>query len=132
MKKTTVEIKETLFNILIKLFFLFLLLFFFAFDYAAICNIKKDILTIYCSMMAASLFFFGLTFFPKIRIKAYVAFALCITGYLYMYNNTEEIVEERQQINCLEIGLIYDPVQKICRDDCWTWDKEKGCLKETE
>lgn len=30
--------------------------------------------------------------------------------------------------HCLDIGKIYDPVQKICRDDCLTWDDKKGCI----
>jgi hypothetical protein len=34
--------------------------------------------------------------------------------------------------HCLDIGKIYDPVQKICRDDCLTWDDKLGCVPITE
>jgi len=34
--------------------------------------------------------------------------------------------------HCLDIGKIYDPVQKICRDDCLTWNDEQGCVPITE
>ena len=33
---------------------------------------------------------------------------------------------------CLDTGKIFDPVQKICRDDCLTWDKKYGCVPITE
>lgn len=34
---------------------------------------------------------------------------------------------------CLDHKMIYDPIQKICRDDCLTWDDEVGCVPvETE
>ena len=33
---------------------------------------------------------------------------------------------------CLDIGKIYDPVQKICRDDCLTWNDKIGCVPITE
>lgn len=36
------------------------------------------------------------------------------------------------QMSCLDMGKIYDPVQKICRDDCLTWDKKYGCIPITE
>jgi hypothetical protein len=34
--------------------------------------------------------------------------------------------------HCLDIGKIYDPVQKICRDDCLTWDDKQGCIPITK
>ena len=36
------------------------------------------------------------------------------------------------QMSCLDMGKIYDPVQKICRDDCLTWDKKYGCVPITK
>ena len=33
---------------------------------------------------------------------------------------------------CLDIGKIYDPEQKICRDDCLTWNKIEGCVPITK
>lgn len=32
---------------------------------------------------------------------------------------------------CLDAGKIYDPEQKICRDDCLTWDEKVGCVAIT-
>ena len=122
-----------LLNVIIKLFVVFLMLMFFAFDYITVDGgTKANILNVYYVVMAASLFFFILTFFQRIKIAAYVFFVLCLTVYAYMYHNTEEIVERRQSVNCLEIGKIYDPIQKICRDDCWKWDDKSGCLKEND
>lgn len=36
------------------------------------------------------------------------------------------------KVYCLDIGKIYDPVNKICRDDCLTWDDKIGCVPITE
>ncbi len=33
------------------------------------------------------------------------------------------------QMSCLDMGKIYDPVQKICRDDCLTCDKKCGYVR---
>ena len=33
---------------------------------------------------------------------------------------------------CLDVGKIFDPIQKICRDDCLTWDEKYGCIPITE
>ena len=37
-----------------------------------------------------------------------------------------------EKARCLDIGQIYDPEQKICRDDCLTWDEKIGCVAITE
>ena len=36
-----------------------------------------------------------------------------------------------EKANCLDLGKIYDPEQKICRDDCLTWDEKIGCVAIT-
>ena len=131
MAEKATQVKEdAVFSILLKLFFIFLMLLGFAFEYAAINNAEGDILNIYYSVMTACLFFFVLTFFSKIRVIAYCAFVICIVVYGYLHDNLNEIVTERRRVDCLETGKIYDPVQKICRSDCWNWDEELGCLKE--
>lgn len=131
MAEKATQVKEdAVFSILLKLFFIFLMLFGFAFEYAAINNAEGDILNIYYSVMTACLFFLVLTFFSKIRVIAYCAFVICIVVYGDMHDNLNEIVTERRRVDCLETGKIYDPVQKICRSDCWKWDDELGCLKE--
>lgn len=45
----------------------------------------------------------------------------CILGYLFL----------DEKANCLDLGKIYDPIQKICRDDCLTWDEKAGCIPIT-
>ncbi len=47
--------------------------------------------------------------------------SICVLGYLIFDN----------QARCLDIGKIYDPEQKICRDDCLTWDETTGCVPIT-
>lgn len=37
-----------------------------------------------------------------------------------------------EKASCLDLGRIYDPEQKICRDDCLTWDETVGCVPITE
>jgi len=53
-----------------------------------------------------------------------VAGFLLIAGILYYLFDNEG--------NCLDRGKIYDPVQKICRDDCLTWNEKIGCVPITE
>lgn len=36
-----------------------------------------------------------------------------------------------RKANCLDLGKIYDPEQKICRNDCLTWDEKIGCVPIT-
>lgn len=47
---------------------------------------------------------------------------ICVFGYLFF----------DEKANCLDLGKIYDPEQKICRDDCLTWDEKIGCVPITE
>lgn len=37
-----------------------------------------------------------------------------------------------EKANCLDLGQIYDPEQKICRKDCLTWDEKVGCVAITK
>lgn len=47
---------------------------------------------------------------------------ICVFGYLLF----------DEKANCLDLGKIYDPEQKICRDDCLTGDEKIGCVPITE
>lgn len=51
-----------------------------------------------------------------------VMIIICVFGYLFF----------DEKANCLDLGKIYDPEQKICRDDCLTWDEKIGCVPITE
>ncbi len=126
MDKQTLNIKKVIFKTLI----LFLLVAFFMLDYVEIFPISENILHLYVSMMFVCLISFMLTFFKKLRKSAYFIFISGFAVYIYMYNNITEIIEKHRQVYCLETGKIYDPIQKICRDDCWKWNDKLGCLKE--
>ena len=47
---------------------------------------------------------------------------ICVLSYLWFDD----------KMLCLDMGKIYDPTQKICRDDCLTWDDEIGCVPITK
>ena len=63
-------------------------------------------------------------FFKMIwSILALVGLAVTCIFLYYLFDN---------KAHCLDIGKIYDPVQKICRDDCLTWDDKQGCVPITK
>jgi len=53
------------------------------------------------------------------NIFALVGLAVISIVFYYLFDN---------KAHCLDIGQIYDPVQKICRDDCLTWNDKEGCV----
>lgn len=55
-------------------------------------------------------------------ILPFIVLAIGVIGYLWFDD----------QMFCLDIGKIYDPVQKICRDDCLTWNEKIGCVPITK
>lgn len=55
---------------------------------------------------------------------------LSIIGALFIYSISILYLDDKSY--CLDIGKIYDPIQKICRDDCLTWDDKTGCVPITE
>jgi len=81
-------------------------------------------------IMLACLISFALTVFQKFRKIAYIVFVVSLGFYCYMHDYNKEIVEQHNLVNCLEVGKVYDPNQKVCRGDCWKWDDKLGCLKE--
>ena len=56
-------------------------------------------------------------------ILALVGFAIVGIFLYYLFDD---------KAHCLDIGKIYDPMQKICRDDCLTWDDKIGCVPITK
>lgn len=117
-------------DVIIKLFLCAILFAFFAIDLFVVDLKNKTILITYTSVMFVSLLSLFLTIFPKLYKIALGLFIISFTVYIYMYNNVAEIVEQHNLVNCLNIGKVYDPNQKICRTDCWKWDEKLGCLKE--
>ena len=117
-------------DVIIKLFLCAILFAFFAIDLFEVDLKNKTILITYTSVMFVSLLSLFLTIFPKLYNISLGLFIISFTVYIYMYNNVAEIVEQHNLVNCLNIGKVYDPNQKICRTDCWKWDEKLGCLKE--
>lgn len=61
---------------------------------------------------------------------AYIVLGTALVIFILMGKYVPEIKEQHDIDACMDSGKVYDPVQKICRDDCWKWDDELGCLKE--
>ncbi|MBQ8869966.1 MAG: hypothetical protein IJ019_01155 [Alphaproteobacteria bacterium] len=117
-------------DVALKIFLCVVLLLFFGVDYIEVSLINKAVLNVYVSMMFVSLLSLFLTIFPKVFKYAICVFLISFLIYIYMYNNIDEIVEQHNLVDCFEVGKVYDPNQKICQDNCWTWDEKLGCLKE--
>ena len=115
---------------LIKLIILGGLVLFFAVEYVIVTGISYSVFVFYCLIMLACLVSFILTVFHKIRKIFYICFIISFCIFCYMHNYNDEIVERHIIDMCLDRGLVYDPIQKICRTDCWKWDNKLGCLKE--
>lgn len=130
MDKQALFDKKIIFSILIKLVFLALGYFYILFELSTVDEISKETYNLYRFIMLVCLISFALTVFYKIKNIAYIVCSIGCLAYIYMYNYNEEIVNQHNETNCLEVGKIYDPIQKICRDDCWKWDDKLGCLKE--
>lgn len=63
--------------------------------------------------------------FFKIILSILALVGLVVVG-IFLYYLLDD------KAHCLDIGKIYDPVQRICRDDCLTWDDKIGCVPITK
>ena len=130
MDKQALFDKKIIFSVLIKLVFLALGYFYMLFELSTVDEISKETYNLYRLIMLVCLISFGLTVYYKIRKIAYMVCSISCLAFIYMYKYNVEIVTQHNETNCLEVGKIYDPIQKVCRDDCWKWDDKLGCLKE--
>jgi hypothetical protein len=73
---------------------------------------------------------FGISYRAKYRKMAYWIFGCALTVFVLMSEYVPEIKEQLDIDRCLDGGMVYDPVQKICRTDCLTWDDVRGCIKD--
>jgi hypothetical protein len=73
---------------------------------------------------------FGISYRSKYRKMAYWIFGCALTVFVLMSEYVPEIKEQLDIDKCLDGGMVYDPVQKICRTDCLTWDDVRGCIKD--
>ena len=85
---------------------------------------------LYGAIICICLGTFGASYFRKYRKIAYIIFASSLTIFILMNRYIPEIKEQHLIEMCLDGGMVYDPIQKICRTDCWKWDDKLGCLKE--
>lgn len=124
--------KWTLFIIkhIIKAIIYFVLFSVLVISYAISTNITPLLQYLYGIVIAVCLGSFGASYLKKCRKIAYIIFVSSLTIFILMSRYIPEIKEQHIIDRCLDGGMVYDPVQKICRDDCWKWDDKLGCLKE--
>lgn len=104
-------------NIYITAFIMLILFMHFVFDYMNVSLIDERILQIYILAMSVCLLSLFFTIFQKTYKFAYIIFICSFTVYIYMYNNVDEIVRERGDTRCLEIGLDYNHEMRKCIDE---------------
>ncbi len=85
---------------------------------------------LYGAVVIVALGAFGLSYCQKYRKIAYIVLGTALVIFILMGKYVPEIKEQHDIDACMDSGKVYDSVQKICRDDCWKWDDELGCLKE--
>ena len=83
---------------------------------------------LYGTVVIIALGAFGLSYCQKYRKIAYIVLGMALVVFILMGKYVPEIKEQHDIDACMDSGKVYDPVQKICRDDCLTWSKETGCV----
>lgn len=83
---------------------------------------------LYGTVVIIALGAFGLSYCQKYRKIAYIVWGMALVVFILMGKYVPEIKEQHDIDACMDSGKVYDPVQKICRDDCLTWSKETGCV----
>lgn len=112
----------------VKFFVLIIMLVFFVSDYSTVKSIRLWLLFSYALIMFVCSLSFFLTMFPPIRRVAYIIFGISLVSLLLLNRFNSEIYNEFKVVDCVEVGQVWDPEQKICRTDCLKWNKEKGCI----
>ena len=130
MDKQVLSKKDRILMNVVKIIFCIVSYLYILYELTIIDGISNKIYNLYYLVMLACLISFALTVFQKFRKIAYIVFVISLGFYCYMHDYNKEIVEQHNLVNCLEVGKVYDPNQKNCRDDCWKWDDKLGCLKE--
>lgn len=100
-----------------------------AVSYVIVTGVTPLLQYLYGTVIAVCLGAFGTSYLKKYRKISYTTVISSLTVFVLMNNYIPEIKEQHMIDRCLDSGMVYDPVQKICRDDCWKWDKKLGCLK---
>ena len=83
---------------------------------------------LYGTVVIIALGAFGLSYCQKYRKIAYIVWGMALVVFILMGKYVPEIKEQHDIDACMDSGKVYDPIQKICRDDCLTWSKETGCV----
>ena len=97
---------------------------------AIVWGVEPLIQYLYAIVSVVCFVAFGLTFWVRWQKPAYIVFGVFFVCFILMGKYVSQIKEQLDMDVCLDGGMVYDPVQKICRNDCWKWDDKLGCLKE--
>ncbi len=130
MNEQVLSNKDKIFIVVAKIIFCIMFYLYILYELTIIDGISEEIYNLYYLIMLVCLIFFALTSFYKIKRVAYICFIISFCAYYYMHDYNDEIVQQHKIVDCLEVGKVYDPEQKICRTDCWKWDDKLGCLEE--
>lgn len=69
-------------------------------------------------------------FYLKIcTFAGFMVVTLCLFGSLYLFIIDSDFLDIDV---CLDAGKVWDYEQKICRDDCLTWNDKIGCVPITK
>ena len=109
----------------------FILLSILGINYAIVIGIEPFLQYIYGTIAVICLGAFGVSYWARYKKIAYIVFSLTLVGFILMSKYVPEIKEQLDIDVCLDRGMVYDPTQKICRQDCIKWDRVLGCIKET-
>lgn len=115
---------------IIKAIIYFVLFSVLAISYVIVIGITPLLQYLYGAVITVCLGTFGASYSKKHRKISYSLFAGSLTIFILMSFYIPEIKERHIIDICLDGGMVYDPIKKICRDDCWRWDDKLGCLKE--
>lgn len=76
------------------------------------------------------MFYYIFRFYLKIcALVGFIFLTGCIIGIVYLLWFDPDFFDID---SCLDQGLVWDYEQRICRDDCLTWNKREGCVPITD
>lgn len=108
----------------------FILLSILGINYVIVTGIEPFLQYIYGTVAVICLGAFGVSYWETYRKVAYLIFGCALGIFILMSKYVPKIKEQLDIDICLDGGMVYDPIKKICRTDCIKWDKIQGCIKE--
>jgi hypothetical protein len=55
----------------------------------------------------------------------FVFMTLCLVGSIYLFITDSDFLAID---SCIDAGKVWDYEQRVCRDDCLTWNETEGCV----